>query len=48
MDDRRSVNSIAKKHSLLWKIINEWIRKYNDAGLERLKKLEHGNDIIIL
>lgn len=38
MDGRRSVNSIAKKHSLSWEAINDWIRKYNDGGLEELKE----------
>lgn len=38
MDDRRSVNSIAKKHSLSWEAINDWIRKYNDGGIEGLKE----------
>ncbi|MGL9727371.1 transposase [Enterococcus sp. DIV0756] len=38
IDDRRSMNSIAKKHSLSWKTINDWIRKYKDGGLEGLKE----------
>lgn len=38
MNGRRSVNSIAKKHSLSWEAINDWIRKYNDGGLEELKE----------
>ena len=38
MDSRRSVNSIAKKHALSQKTINDWIRKYNDGGLEGLKE----------
>lgn len=38
MDGRRSVNSIAKKHALSRKTINDWIRKYNDGGLEGLKE----------
>lgn len=38
MDGRRSVNSIAKKHSLSWKATNDWIRKYSDGGLEELKE----------
>lgn len=38
MDDRCSVNSIAKKHALSWKTINDWIRKYNDGGLEGMKE----------
>lgn len=38
MDGRRSMNSIAKKHSLSWEAINDWIRKYNDGGLEELKE----------
>lgn len=38
MDGRHSVNSIAKKHSLSWEAINDWIRKYNDGGLEELKE----------
>ncbi|WP_314576539.1 helix-turn-helix domain-containing protein [Enterococcus gilvus] len=38
MDRRRSVNSVAKKHSLSWTTINNWIRKYNDDGIEGLKE----------
>lgn len=38
MDDRCSVNSIAKKHALSRKTINDWIRKYNDGGLEGMKE----------
>ncbi|MEY8500611.1 helix-turn-helix domain-containing protein [Enterococcus avium] len=38
IDDHRSVNSITKKHSLSWKTINDWIRKYKDGGLEGLKE----------
>jgi transposase-like protein len=38
IDGRCSVNSIAKKHSLSWEAINDWIRKYNDGGLEELKE----------
>lgn len=34
IDDRHSVNSIF----LSWEDINDWIRKYNDGGLEGLKE----------
>ncbi len=32
------VNNIAKKHSLSWETIKDWIRKYKDGGLEGLKE----------
>lgn len=38
MNGHHSLNSIAKKHSLLWATIKDWIRKYNDDGIEGLKK----------
>ncbi|MGQ4245091.1 transposase [Enterococcus casseliflavus] len=38
MNGRHSLNSIAKKHSLSWMTIKDWIRKYNDDGIEGQKK----------
>ena len=38
IDGRYSVNNIAKKHSLSWETIKDWIRKYKDGGLEGLKE----------
>lgn len=38
MNGHNSLNSIAKKHSLSWATIKDWIRKYNDDGIEGLKK----------
>ena len=38
MDGRHSVNSIAKKYSLSWATIKDWLRKYKDDGIDGLKK----------
>lgn len=38
MDGRHSVNSVAKRYSLSWWTINNWIRTYNNGGLEGLKE----------
>ncbi|EGP5181328.1 helix-turn-helix domain-containing protein [Enterococcus faecium] len=38
IDGRYSVNNIAKKYSLSWETIKDWIRKYKDGGLEGLKE----------
>lgn len=38
MDGRHSVNTVAKKYALSWTTINDWIRKYNDEGVEGLKE----------
>lgn len=38
MDGQQSVNSIAKKYSLPWSTIKDWLRKYNDDGIEGLKE----------
>lgn len=38
MDRRHSLKSIVKKHSLSWATIKNWTRKYNDEGIEGLKK----------
>lgn len=38
MDGRHSVNTVAKKYALSWRTINDWIRKYNDEGVEGLKE----------
>ena len=38
IDGRHSVNSIAKKHSLPRTTIKDWISKYEDDGIEGLKK----------
>ncbi|MBX8938922.1 helix-turn-helix domain-containing protein [Enterococcus gilvus] len=31
-DGRHSVNAVAKKHTLSWTMINNWICKYNEGG----------------
>lgn len=38
MDGHHSVNSIAKKYSLSWATIKDWLRKYKDDGIDGLKK----------
>lgn len=38
MNRHHSLKSIAKKHSLSWATIKDWIRKYNDDGIDRLSE----------
>ncbi|MBO0453899.1 transposase [Candidatus Enterococcus murrayae] len=41
MDGHYSLNSVAKRYSLSWAMIKEWIHKYDDE-IEGLKKLQRG------